>query len=608
MTDLPVIDYTSRDFSSLRTSMLAYAAVAAPEWKGAQGGGDSNDLGVVLIEALAYQGDILSYYQDRMANESFLATATQRSSVLSHARLLGYVPRSATAATVGVVFTVTAPDGVTLPEGFQVSTTPDEGYEPLVFELQADLVVPASALPQTMPTTVTEGTTIEDEIVGTSCADLDATFTLSQTPVIADSVVIRVVERPADPGQVWFPVNNLLDAAASDNAYSYELGGDDSYTIHFGDNVSGRVPPRGAVIHARYRIGGGTDGNVGAGTIIEIVNPADIVLPAGSTNLPVIAVTNPTAAAGGTDSESLESIRRNVPRALRANQRGVSLADYEALALTVPAIQIAKAKAVGQVYTNITIFIAPPGGAMPSQAMLNAVVDYFATRKMAGATVVAATPQYVAIDLGMEIIVDERYSQTMVQQRVQAAMNNLLAFEKVSFGGRFSLADVYTTAQAVEGVRNVIISTLARTGGSGTTDIVLHDNELPAVGTLTLKATGGVVNSGAATSTGGGVTPSASTAPVLDLLRCDPNSSHIEVHWAAGANTTSWDIVVAYLNAANIVITSTIAGPYSVANANIDLPLTGDSRITQISFTTRAYNGNVGPVLSPATTTAYACG
>lgn len=604
-TGLPTIDYTSRDYASFRASMLAYASAIAPEWKGASTG-DPNDLGVVLIEAFAYEGDVLSYYLDRLANESFLSTATQRSSVLSHAALLSYTPRSATAASAEVEFTVTAPSGVTLPAGFQVSTTPDDGFEPLIFELQNDLVFPAAPGAQVLTATVVEGETVTDEILGTSCGDLDATFTLSQTPVIADSVIIRVVERPDDPGQVWFPVNNLLDVAATDNAFSYFLGDNDSYTIRFGDDVSGRVPPRGAVIHARYRVGGGADGNVDAGTITDIIDPSDILLPSGGT-IPVIDVTNPTDAAGGTDSESLESIRANVPKSLRTARRAVSLTDFEALALNVPGVQLAKAKAVGQVYTNITLFIAPPGGATPTNAQLNAVVDFFADKKMGGVTVVAATPQYVGIDTEIEIIVDPRYNQALTRAIALTAVQDVFDFDSVSFGGRVALADIYTAAQRIEGVSNVVISKLARAGEIGATDIVLRDNELPMKGDLVLRATGGVVNSGAATLGSGTGSPSAATAVTLDLLRCDPNSTHIELHWTAGANTTTWDISVAYLNASDVVVQQLTTGPYTVAEAAIDLPLIGAGRATKVSFTVRAYNGNIGPTPSAPVVNTYIC-
>lgn len=625
-TSPAAIDYTSRDYASLRTSMLAHAQSVAPEWAGARGQGDPNDLGVVLIEALAFQGDILSYYTDRVANEAFLSTATRRESVLAHAESLGYTPRSATSATVDLSVAVTTTEDVVVPAGFQVSTNPEEGYEAIVFETLSDTVFPGGADGAAVTTTLTinaaEGVLVEDEIVGTSCGDLDSEFTLNSTPVIASSVVIRIVERPDDPGQVWFPVNNLLDVTGTDNAYSFSVGEGDSFTMRFGDDVNGRVPPRGAVIHARYRLGGGTDGNVEDGTLTEVVNPNDIFFPGtteggetildggagGGTaadNPPVIVVTNPQPAAGGTDSESVDSIRANTPKALRARERAVSLADYEALALTIPTVAIAKAKAVGQVYTNVTVYVSPAGGAQPSQEMLNAVVDYFGPRKMIGSTVVAATPQYVPVDLSVDVIVDSRYSQVLVRQLVTRAMADLLDFENVQFGGRVALSDIYTAAQGVEGVRNVLVLNLARAGQTGVTDVVLRDNELPVQGTFVLKATGGVVNSAGATMTGGSGTPSPSSIPVIDLLRNDPNSTHVELHWTPGANTTGWDILVSYLNAGGVVVTSTTAGPFATPIAVLDMPLIGGGRATQISFTTRAYNSNIGPAVSPTATTAY---
>lgn len=610
------IDYTSRDFAALRESMLQHAEETIPEWRGAHTG-DPNDIGVALIEAFAHMGDILSYYTDRLANESYLSTAVQRSSVLRHAQHLGYTPRSATAATAALTFTVTTRRDVTIPAGFKVSTVPGEGEEPIVFETLRDLTFPAStASPtaaQTLVVEAEEGVLIEDEIVATSTGDLNAVFTLTQRPVIVDSLVVRVVEKPGDPGHVWFPANNLLDVSPGDLAYALSLGANDELSIRFGDGTNGRVPPRGAVIHARYRVGGGADGNVVAGSITEVVDPADIVFPLPDptqtgefSEPPLIEVTNLEPAGGGADSESLDSIRSNTPRAVRTQERAVSLEDFQTLALTIPQVQVAKAKAVGKVYTNITIFVAPPGGTTPSQQMLTSVVDFFDARKMAGVSVVAATPQYVPVDLDVDVIVDDRFNQGLVRLAVQRTLQGLLAFDNVDFGQRVSLADIYSAVLDVEGVRNVIITKLDRAGGTAVTDLILRANEVPVQGDMSVNAIGGVVNSAGAHAGIG--SPTATAAPTLDLIRCDPNSTHIELSWVAGANTTSWDIVIAYRNADNVVVQSLVAGPYSTPKAVIDVPLIGSGRATSVAFTTRAYNSNIGPAVSEPTTTPYTCG
>ena len=73
----PVIDYLTKDYAGFRQGMLNQIPLLLPQWTDRS----EADFGVVLIELMAYVADILSYYQDRVANEAFLATATQRRSV-----------------------------------------------------------------------------------------------------------------------------------------------------------------------------------------------------------------------------------------------------------------------------------------------------------------------------------------------------------------------------------------------------------------------------------------------------------------------------------------------------------------------------------------------
>jgi hypothetical protein len=594
--------------------MLDFATRRAPEWEGARIG-DPNDPGVVILEAFAYMGDILSYYTDRLANESYLASATQRDSVLRHARHLGYTPRSATAATAALDFTVTTRRDVTIPAGFQVGTVPGEGEVSIVFETARDLAFLASTTtpptPQTLPVEAVEGVLVADEVVGVSSGELDAVFQLQQLPVIVDSLVIRVVEKPNDPGNIWFPVINLIEATSTDLAYAFSLGGNDELILRFGDGVNGRVAPRGSVIHARYRIGGGADGNVIANTITEVIDPTDIVFPTpdGGTGEfaepPLVEVTNPLTAGGGADSETLDSIRVNTPRAVRTQERAVSLRDFETLALTIPQTQVAKARAVSKVYTNVTLFVAPPGGTIPSRQMLTAVAEFFGPRKMSGVSVVPATPQYTNIDISLDVIVNSRYDQALIKQAVRRELEDAFDFDVVDFGQRVSLADVYQAVINIEGVNNVLLTKLARGGGTTATDIVLRDNEIPQEGVFTINAIGGLsITSGALEGT---AMPTATDAPVIGLLRCDPNSTHVELSWVAGANTTSWDVAVSYLNGAGVVVQSQTTGPFKQAAANIDLPFIGAGRATSVAFSTRAYNGVVGPAVSGLTTTPYTC-
>lgn len=99
----PSVDYTSRDYAALRTELIARMQDRVPEWTG----NDPADFGLALIEAFAYMGDMTNYYVDRIANESYILTATQRQSLLNLASMYGYYPKGYVASTVNGTFTST---------------------------------------------------------------------------------------------------------------------------------------------------------------------------------------------------------------------------------------------------------------------------------------------------------------------------------------------------------------------------------------------------------------------------------------------------------------------------------------------------------------------
>ena len=82
----PEINYLARDYQSFRQLILDRLAVVIPDWKERH----AADIGMALVELLAYTGDYLSYYQDAVATEAYLDTARQRISVRRHARLVDY--------------------------------------------------------------------------------------------------------------------------------------------------------------------------------------------------------------------------------------------------------------------------------------------------------------------------------------------------------------------------------------------------------------------------------------------------------------------------------------------------------------------------------------
>src|SRR5439155_2806963 len=116
----PEINYLAKDYASFRQLMLDRMAVLAPDWRER----NAADLGVALVELLAYVGDYLSYQQDAVATESYLGTARRRVSVRRHARLVDYPMHDGRNARAWVQVRVSAlANGLTLTKGAGRTTT-----------------------------------------------------------------------------------------------------------------------------------------------------------------------------------------------------------------------------------------------------------------------------------------------------------------------------------------------------------------------------------------------------------------------------------------------------------------------------------------------------
>lgn len=136
----PPIDYLAKDYGSFRRLLLDRLATTMPGWTERS----PADLGVTLVELLAYAGDQLSYYQDAVATEAYLGTARRRTSVRRHARLVDYRMHDGSNARAWLVFETTADRGTAiapaLPAGTRVIATATATQPAVVFETLHEVV------------------------------------------------------------------------------------------------------------------------------------------------------------------------------------------------------------------------------------------------------------------------------------------------------------------------------------------------------------------------------------------------------------------------------------------------------------------------------------
>jgi hypothetical protein len=133
--ELPVvIDYLAKDYASFRQALLDFIPTRLAAWTERS----EADIGMMLLELLAYTADNLSYMQDRVANEAFLGTATQRRSVAGHLQLIGFQMDEGASAFTWLQFQVSVQHTLT-PTELKISNQPKTDAEPLiVFEPLAE--------------------------------------------------------------------------------------------------------------------------------------------------------------------------------------------------------------------------------------------------------------------------------------------------------------------------------------------------------------------------------------------------------------------------------------------------------------------------------------
>lgn len=497
MTITPNIDYTSRDYDGLRASLLQYAQANFPSWQP----GSEGDFGVLMVELLAYLGDIQSYYTDRAQNEAYLPTATQRSSVLNIAKLLGYKPGTGAPATGHVILQAAkGSPAITVPAGTQLATAYVDSLDgPIIFETDTTVVVPAPAADGTGGTwtvAVTEGRTVTDSTTGGPIHIATATGYPAQAYRLPNPNVYQETVEVFVNGVQWNQIDHLLEALSTEQVFEVTLDADGYTWISFGDGNNGVVPALGLDITATYRVGFGSGGNLAAGAIISVYSSIPglsvQMLDASTASYP-----NPTT--GGADPESTDQIRANAPVAFNTQQRAVNADDFASLALAVPGV--AKASAVTQFFTNVTLYIIGPDGGAPSTALLDRVSKLVQGKSLAGVTVNVEAPTFVKINIGasgtglaVSAEIWPQFSRVTAQHNIEQAIKDYLSFTNQDLGAKITVAELYSVIMGVEGVRYVSIPLLARddSAQTGTADIQLKPLEFPVANNVVVTTTGGL--------------------------------------------------------------------------------------------------------------------
>jgi predicted phage baseplate assembly protein len=314
------------------------------------------------------------------------------------------------------------------------------------------------------------------EVLGTSDGLPGQAFELRFAPMLA-AAAGETVEVQGQDGdwEPWDAVSSFADSGADDLHFTAERVG---AQIRFGPELRdpaggtrqhGAIPPKGAAVRiSRYRHGGGTAGNVGAGRLVTLRS----AIPG------VASVTNPQPALGGIDQQGVDSVRARAALQIRTRDRAVTTEDYEFLA-TEASPQVARARRVETDEPGVTLRILPrvePADRRmtiheltPGDPLLDSVARHLSARSFVGCPIRLLPVRFRGVSVVVNVQASPRADTQRIEREVSDALyrylNPLIGGQGAGwpFGRSLNQGELYAIVQALAGVEFVKILRLYET-------------------------------------------------------------------------------------------------------------------------------------------------
>jgi len=265
----------------------------------------------------------------------------------------------------------------------------------------------------------------------------------------------------------WRPVYDLLSSGPDDRVFVAEIDNEGYAHLRFGDGELASAPKSGTAFEARYRVGNGTQGNVGANSITHIVFRALAL-----TGMK-IGVRNPLPASGGVDQETLADVKRAAPVAShRLRERAITAGDYAELAQRNHKLQRAAASLswTGSWY-EADVDLDPLGEETVSAGLIDEVRDDLERYRRIGHDLAVFPARYVPLDIAIRVCLYPHALRGHVKGALRELFSNragsdgrpgLFHPDSLTFGQPVYVSRLIAAAQGVPGVESVEVTRLER--------------------------------------------------------------------------------------------------------------------------------------------------
>jgi len=439
------IQVASLDFSGIKQNFINYLQTQ-DTFKDYNFSGSALS---TLLDVLAYNTQYNAFYLNMVANEMFLDSALQRSSVVSHAKLLNYVPRSAVGpvAVINLRFTGITTSTYTLPQytNFRSEAINNVNYNYVT--LNETTVPVTSNVASFTGIEIKQGTVQNYTFTVNSTTNPKYIFEIPDPNIDTSTLQVTVQQSVSNSAyQVFYSTTNYLELTPTDPVYFIQEATDGNYQIYFGDGILGQKLSDGNVVKISYVSTKGTSGGLAnAFTLMTQFAPYTSV-----TITPYIAATQ------GEDKESIDSIKFQAPKAFASQGRAVTKNDYitllqqNNLGIGFDAVSVWGGEENNPpVYGQVFISLKPTGAydltATQKQLIQNQVLKPYSVLTVQPTIV---DPDYTYIQVTSNVLFNQSQTSmtpSALKTGIQQAIYGYAANNLNTFNSTFSSYDVLST-------------------------------------------------------------------------------------------------------------------------------------------------------------------
>jgi hypothetical protein len=547
MAEIQKLNIAELDFDSIKNNLKDYFG-SQSEFSDHDFGGSAIS---VMLDILAYNTYYNAYYVNMLASESFLDSAQLRDSVVSKASMLGYTPQSSTGAKANVQISVTPDDSpatITIDKFTQFTSTVN-GTSYVFCTSGSSTVVANAGAYVASGVELTQGIPLTFRYTANT-ANTDQKFLLPNANTDTDTLTVTIQESVSDTNaSAYSQATDITTINSTSNIYFLSESTDGQFRVEFGDGVLGRKPVTGNIVLLEALISEGNE-----------VNGANTFSASGTVGgYSTVSVTTSNASSGGSNKETIESIKFNAPKTYETQNRAVTTDDYKKIVESAVSGLDSVSVWGGQdnttpAYGKVFISAKPTGATSLSTSQITEIKSAVSSYNMVSVTPEVVDPDIIDLIFTTTVKYDSRLtslSSGAVAELVIDTIQDYKTNNLLKFGASFRYSTLSTLIDDSE--TSVISNLTTLTAKKGLEPSITANNA------YTISFNNPIFNP--STSYEGAVT--SSSFAFTDAAGTSYTSCFID-----DLNGT---LRIFYLSGADKILLSNTAGTVSYANGNISI-------------------------------------